>query len=583
MIRLLSLTWLWLIAVCCCPAFAWAKSVPSGSQQNRLTIQLSWSHQTQFAGFYLAQRQGYFAAEGLEVVLEPGNARENPIAALHAGRADVAISALLDAIANSDSSRRVTNIAQIFQETPLRLICRPSLGVSSPRDLRGKTIGVSGGDTELVRQVLRAIGLSTDDVRMVPRDGTGRLLLSGEVACITGVTYNELLRVQDAIVPSSDLVIFNPESFGIMDLSDGLYVRAERLESLQFRRMLAGMLRALDRGWRDARDYPWLAVTATLERNPALSRDFQHQAIEQVLAMVPPSDFGLLRPAAISSLESAAARTNGITLPPYIWTHRVWNEWQRSVGNRRALTPATRHALASFSAEPIFSVLVLIGSVMFGLGGCLLGIERGYNFWGRLLVSLLPAMGGGVVRDLLIGGSRLPLYFISDPTLPICVLVVVLLSSALVAFNPQWPRSRTFAQTMLFSGVLGGAIIAANGAIVAINADVPWVWVPVFAAVSCAGGGLLQDIVTNHPPRSFSSHQLEDEELALIGGLVLVGSLVFANRFEQSMLMVYASPLLAIAVMLIIRWKRKKIIRYYPEWLAASSAPSFAKSRRRQR
>jgi uncharacterized membrane protein YeiH/ABC-type nitrate/sulfonate/bicarbonate transport system substrate-binding protein len=540
----------------------------------RITVQLSWVHQTEFAGFYLAQRSGHFAREGLDVVLEPGSAAANPIDALHDGRADVAISSLRGALARSDARRPVTNVAQIFQTSPFVVMCRPSLGVAQAQDMHGKKVGAAGGgDVEVLKEMLRTLRPGGAQVELVPRDGTGRVLIQGEASCITGVTFNELLRVQNAGVPPSDLLILRPETFGVRDFGDGLYVKGERLESEAFRHQLAGLLRALAKGWRDAREHPSLAVAATLERNPALDTQFQYQALEHVLDLIAPAEFGLLRLDQLDAMAATlAAGPGGSGMPAYAWTHRVWNEWQRADGTAQRMTPATRHTLQGIVRHPLFFWLVTVGTLMFGLGGALLAIERGYNVWGRLLMAVLPAIGGGAVRDLLIGGPRLPLYFIADPTIPTALLGIVLVASALVAIFPGLPRTKAFAGTMRYSDAIGSAVIATNGAIVALLAGVPWVWVPVFAAISCAGGGLLQDIVTRQHPRALRRRVFEDEERGAISGLVLLGALWVANR-EDDPFAVYLGVVLAVVLNLGVRYARRPLSRIYPAWLTARPDP----------
>lgn len=552
---------------------SWAADSGSRAQTQlkSLTVQLSWSHQTEFAGFYMAHRSGHFAREGLEVVLLPGNASINPIDGLHDGRADVAISTLGGALARSDARRPVTNIAQIFQTSPILVMCRPSLGVATAEDIFGKKVGVSGGgDVQVLEGILRRLRPDGPAVQMIPRDGTGRVLIQGEAACITGVTFNELLRVQNAGIPESDLLILRPQSYGVTDFGDGLYVNSRRLQDPAFRAQLVGLLRALDKGWREARDYRWLAVAATLERNASLDTQFQFQALEQVLQLIPEQDFGLLQLEPLDAFaEARAAESAQGRLPIHAWSHDIWNEWQRSDGTAKGMTPSTRHALLGFSKHPAFHWLVTIGTLMFGLGGALLAIERGYNVWGRLLVAVLPALGGGALRDLLIGGPRLPLSFITDPSIPIALLVIVLLASAAVALRPEWPRTPGFASTMLHSRSVGLAVIATNGAIVSLLAGVPWVWVPVFAAISCAGGGLLLDVITSEPPRAFRGRIFEAEERGVISGLILLAALWAANGVQQPLALVYLGAVLAVLINLWARYARDGLERWYPAWLKA--------------
>lgn len=562
----------WLVFVAPVVAVAANSTAPKTQALHRLTIQLSWTHQTQFAGFYMAQRAKYFEEEGLDVVLLPGNTTDNPADVLRQGGADIAISTLRGALALGNAGQHVTNIAQIHQTSPILLMCRPSLGVASPSDILGKKIGVAGGgDLQILDELVRMLSPEGLGVIKVPRDGTGRLLINGEAACITGVTYNELLRVENAGIPASDLLLIHPENHGVADFGDGLYVRTEQLESPEFRAQLVGLLRGLAKGWRDARKSPSLAVAQTLERNPALDRQFQHQALEQALELIPAQNFGLLQ---LEQLEAfAVTGANQDTrpaIPNHIWSHQIWNQWQQSDGVANALTPATRHALKGVSEYPLFLWLVNIGTLMFGLGGALLGIERGYNIWGRLLVSAMPAIGGGAVRDLMIGGPRLPHYFIGDPTLPLAILAIVVVSSALMAVFPSWVKSRPFYVVMFYSDVIGSAVIATFGAMVALNANVPWVWVPVFAAISCAGGGLLLDIVTNNHPRSFRGRLFEDEERGVLSGLTLLAFLWAANQFESPALLVYAGAIAAVALNLTVRFQREALAKFYPKWLAAA-------------
>jgi ABC-type nitrate/sulfonate/bicarbonate transport system substrate-binding protein len=56
-----------------------------------IRLQLKWWHQFQFAGYYAAIEQGYFAAEGLDVSLVEGTATRSPLEELKAGRADFAV------------------------------------------------------------------------------------------------------------------------------------------------------------------------------------------------------------------------------------------------------------------------------------------------------------------------------------------------------------------------------------------------------------------------------------------------------------------------------------------------------------
>ena len=94
-----------------------------------IRLQLAWSHQSQFAGVYVAQIRKHFENEGLDVITFPGGSGINPLQELQNGNADVAISWFNNAFELSKPGQRVTNIAQLFSGSALNIICRISAGV----------------------------------------------------------------------------------------------------------------------------------------------------------------------------------------------------------------------------------------------------------------------------------------------------------------------------------------------------------------------------------------------------------------------------------------------------------------------
>ncbi len=67
-------------------------SAPKESISDPLRVQLAWTHQSQFAGFYIAQVRKHFENAGLHVTLIEGGSGINPIIELQQGKADIAVS-----------------------------------------------------------------------------------------------------------------------------------------------------------------------------------------------------------------------------------------------------------------------------------------------------------------------------------------------------------------------------------------------------------------------------------------------------------------------------------------------------------
>jgi ABC-type nitrate/sulfonate/bicarbonate transport system substrate-binding protein len=83
----------------------------------RITLQLKWSHAFQFAGYYAALAQGYYAEAGLEVSLSEARPGIDPIDELLSGRADYAVGNSSALIANHQGKPLVV-LATIFQHSP---------------------------------------------------------------------------------------------------------------------------------------------------------------------------------------------------------------------------------------------------------------------------------------------------------------------------------------------------------------------------------------------------------------------------------------------------------------------------------
>ncbi len=83
------------------------------------------------------------------------------------------------------------------------------------------------------------------------------------------------------------------------------------------------------------------------------------------------------------------------------------------------------HKYDSIEKRWLFVVSDTIGLVAFSITGALLAINAEYNFFGVIILSFITAMGGGVIRDILI--NQVPAILISDFYGSISVIVSVLL------------------------------------------------------------------------------------------------------------------------------------------------------------
>jgi uncharacterized membrane protein YeiH len=446
-----------------------------------------------------------------------------------------------------------------------------SAGIQSIKDLAGKTISVTWpGDRVTIRAMLAAAGVDASQVKWAQNAKNGETLLRGDVPCITGVSYNEVLWVVDAGIPASDLITFEPEDNGIPHVEDGLYVRAESLQSQEFRDRLLKFLRALDRGWAYAKASPAPATNIVLRYTDKSATTFAYQKamLDNLIPNIPTdaNGFGLIN---IHDYDQEVGSLTMRSTPDFvanpIWTMSFIEEATAPHYSGTFLKAATRQYLRILMESEWFRAFVFSGIWIFGFAGGLWATAAGYNLVGRIVISAVGCMGGGVLRDLLLGGSRLPFPWLLDPLLPMGVFCAVMAASVLVYFLPLGTHSRTFQLTKSIAEDIGYACVAAFGAIVPLSLGLPWVWVPFCAWLTCCGGSLVRDVITGREPVSFRSKL--QEECTLVGGFWLVGGLLVANHFEHTRWIVTASLITTIALVGGLRyfWRRHEV--WYPKWL----------------
>ncbi|WP_072393223.1 ABC transporter substrate-binding protein [Hyphomicrobium sp. CS1BSMeth3] len=526
---------------------------------DKLRLQLMWTHQAQFAGIYVAVSKGYYAREGIDLEIIEGGPGIAPIERLRTGDADVALAWLPAALAARLRGHDVVNIAQIFRHPGIAIVCRRGPGLQSPADVSDKTIGVwNTGDELQVRYWLRTLGISSDSVRIVQQRSDALDLIERRVDCATAMMYNEYWSILQSGLSPGELfhVRFADSQQGFLD--DGIYVNAETLQDKRRHQALVRFLRATLAGWQYARENPEEALAITMASAPGVDAAHQRRMLQSVLQLIGNDrNAGLLELSSywsgVGVMASEGAKGQDMQRAAHAgWTHSIWRATKPAGGDPFALSQSTRHYLTETVRSRWFYVLDLAGTVAFGIAGFMRAEQRRYNLWGALILTLLPAVGGGTLRDLLVGGDRHPPFMFKDPTYLYLVLAIVALGAWLARILPEGAvGSRTFERSLTFFDTVGMATFTVIGAQVALIAGLHWFWVPFCAALTCAGGSMLLDVVTGREPRTFQGEPYE--EIAVLGGLMLLLGLWLANKFEHSQALVAAVILATMASVFVLR------------------------------
>jgi NitT/TauT family transport system substrate-binding protein len=170
----------------------------SGSEEQRaVTLLLGFRPDVQFAPFYLAQQEGYFADAGLEVTIEHST---DVLRVVADGQAEFGVADATDVMIGRTSGIPVKYVSTLYDRFPVALIGPPELVPAEPSGLAGLRIGTPGqfgSSWHALLALLDAGGLAADDVaiREYPQFNQVEGLLNGDVDLITGFRANEPLQL----------------------------------------------------------------------------------------------------------------------------------------------------------------------------------------------------------------------------------------------------------------------------------------------------------------------------------------------------------------------------------------------------
>lgn len=181
-------------------------------------------------------------------------------------------------------------------------------------------------------------------------------------------------------------------------------------------------------------------------------------------------------------------------------------------------------------------VFDLLGAFFFAISGCLLAASRRFDIVGSLLLGALTGLGGGVVRDVILG---VPPATFAEPIHFAPPVVAAALVYFLVTHVERYSRA------LLVFDAAGLALFCTTGTVTALGAGMNPVSAALLGVTTGVGGGLLRDVVANREPQLFNPRDLYAVPAVLgaasiatlwtlgLGSIVahvIVAALVFAFR-----------------------------------------------------
>ena len=288
-------------------------ATPTPAPLTHVQLQLQWEPQAQFAGYFAADAQGYYTAEGLEVEILRGGADVIPqVVGSDPAGPEFTISwvpKVLEVRANGQSD--LVDIAQIFQRSGTRSVSwaagkgpgTPSTeNITSPEQYAGKNVGVwdYGNEYEVTAAGLKFNLVQNVDYTKVIQPFNMDLLFNREVDVAEAMIYNEYAQVLEATDPATnalympvDLNVIDYNQVGTAMLQDALFARAAWLAEPGNEDIAVRFLRASFRGWIYCRDHAADCIQYTVDAGSTLGAGHQAWMMNEINPLIWPSPNGI--------------------------------------------------------------------------------------------------------------------------------------------------------------------------------------------------------------------------------------------------------------------------------------------------
>ncbi|MBN2825810.1 MAG: TRIC cation channel family protein [Campylobacterales bacterium] len=194
----------------------------------------------------------------------------------------------------------------------------------------------------------------------------------------------------------------------------------------------------------------------------------------------------------------------------------------------------------------MFEIAEYIGIIAFAISGFFVAIRNKLDLLGILIATFLTALGGGIMRDVIV--DRTPYTFSHDAP----ALVVILVLIVLITFKLHTKTSIENRFLFLLSDSIGLVSFSITGALIALEYHLNFTGVLALAFITAVGGGITRDVIINEVPFVFKS--------GFYGTVALIVGFLMFLLDRLSLINVYTLSMLLLAGVIL------RMVAYYKKW-----------------
>lgn len=261
--------------------------VSAQAQTSPLRLSLDWRLEGPNAMFLVAQDRGYFRQEGLDIAIDEGATPLDPVSRVASGSHDIGFADINALIRYRDQhpNAAVKAVFMVYNKPPYSIVSRKSRGVTEPKHLEGKKLGIPSNGATLGEWPLFA-KLNDIDTSKVAVEQIGipvrvPMLAAGQIDAALGYSFRVYVDLKDRGVPVDDIVLLPMANYGLQLYGSAIIVSGklatERPEAV------SAFLRASLHGMRDSIRNPGGAIDALLKRDEGAKKEVELERLRMAI------------------------------------------------------------------------------------------------------------------------------------------------------------------------------------------------------------------------------------------------------------------------------------------------------------
>lgn len=257
---------------------------PQAAEPDQVSLRLDWVHQADYAGYYVAQQEGYYKQENLDVNISPTDFEMSPIERVLLGENDFGVTSGSDLLKARAEDKPVVALAILYRRDPHLFFSFVEQGVKTAEDLVGKRVGVFPTQELSYHLLLSLADIELSQVDYVPiTEFTIRPLIQEDVDILSGYATNEPLQAQEH---GYEVNIISTSDYGVSLPAQVIFTTEDMIKNNPD--LVHRFIRASLKGYKVVVEDPEKGLLATLKVDETLNAEHQQNIVKAMISLVAP-------------------------------------------------------------------------------------------------------------------------------------------------------------------------------------------------------------------------------------------------------------------------------------------------------